>query len=222
MRVSTETKIEDIKLGSMQRPNILVAIPTLGSVPIEFVIGCMRMSMPSNGTCPLLTVKGMEIGIARNFIVEQAYKMTPRPKYIFMLGDDMIAPWNGLIELYEEMERGQWDLLTGLYYVKQEPPTPLLRRDGVGWLKAGIHFEVGEVVWVDLTGLDFTLIRTDLFEKLTKPYFKTGPTLEDDGSINNHTEDFWMMRQARKVGARIGVHTGVRIAHLDVKTGAIY
>jgi hypothetical protein len=37
-----------------------------------------------------------------------------------------------------------------------------------------------------------------------------------------HTEDVWFYDQAKNLGAKIGVHTGVRVSHLDVKTGLIY
>jgi len=223
MRVAPETKIEDITIGSHARPHIAQCLLTLGMVPIEFHIASSRLQMPMNGATPSLYAKGMEVGVARSYLAGEVCKMQPRPKYLFFFGDDMLPPWDGLVALNEEMEKGNWDMLTALYYIKQdEVPTPLVHRDGIGWMKPGVHFEVGEVVWVDLTGLDFTLIRTDIFDKISQPYFKTGPTEVKEGVVSSHTEDAWFIAKVKEVGGKVGVHTGIRVAHLDSKTGSIY
>lgn len=236
MRMPQETKIEDIELGSHQRCHIMCAVLTLGMVPIEFVVGFGRMQMPINGQVFQHIIKGMEVGKARNLAVEYMFKMPKehRPKYLFFLGDDMIPPWDGFVKLYNEMEANKWDVLTGLYFWKGEPPTPLVWRDDhIGRMVPGKDFKVGDVIWVDMTGLDFTLIRTSMLEQLEAPYFKTGPSLRtampkaigehaDPKSIVMHTEDVWFYNKVRKLGGKIGVHTGVRVAHIDVKSGMIF
>jgi len=229
-----ETKIEDIKQGSHRRCNIICNILTLGMVPIEFVVGFGRMQMPINGQVGQNVIKGFEVGQARNMAVENVMLIPKdeRPKWLFFLGDDMLPPWDGFMKLHEEAEANHWDCLTGLYFWKGEPPTPLTWRDDhIGRLLPGRDYSVGDVIWVDLTGLDFTLIRTELLEKMEPPWFKTGPTLRGDmpnqdgtdrRSIVLHTEDVWFYGKAKMLGAKIGVHTGVRVAHYDVRTGHVY
>lgn len=236
MRMPIETKIEDIELGSHQRCSIMCTVLTLGMVPIEFVVGFGRMQMPINGQIFQHILKGIEVGKARNLAVEYMLRMPKesRPKWLFFLGDDMIPPWDGFVKLYDEAEKNQWDVLTGLYYWKGEPPTPLVWRDDhIGRMVPGRDFKVGDVIWVDMTGLDFTLIRTSMLEKMEPPYFKTGPSLRtsipkssgeyvDPKSIVMHTEDVWFYNKVRKLEGKIGVHTGVRVAHIDVKSGMIF
>lgn len=236
MRLPQETKIEDIEVGSHQKCHIMIGLPTLGMVPIEFVIGIGRMQLPINGQVFQHVVKGYEVGIARNLCVEYIMKMQPehRPKWLFFIGDDMLPEWDGFVRLYEEASRNGWDCLTGMYYWKGEPPTPLIwRNDKVGRLLPGRDFKENEVVHVDLTGLDFTLIRVELLEKMSSPWFKTGPSLRKNvprpvgkytevDLIITHTEDVWFYGKARELKAKIGVHSGVRVGHLDVKTGCIY
>lgn len=237
MRIPAETKVENIQLGSHQRCCIMMGIPTLGMVPIEFVVGFSRMQTPINGQVFQYTVKGFEVGVARNMCVEYIMKMEPkdRPRWLFFLGDDMIPPWDGFVKLFEEAEQNNWDCLTGMYYWKGEPPTPLIwRNDKIGRLLPGRDFTAGEAIHVDLTGLDFTLIRVSLLERMEPPWFKTGPSLRSHipgditkytkthESIITHTEDVWFYGKARELKAKIGVHSGVRVAHLDVKTGCIY
>lgn len=241
MRMPKETKIEEIELGSHQRCHIVCTILTLGKVPIEFLVGFGRMQMPINGQVFQHIIKGFEVGRGRNMAVEHIMKMPKeeRPRYLFFLGDDMIPPWDGFVKLYEEAEAGKWDCLTGLYFWKGEPPTPLVwRHEKVGRMQPGKDFKVGEVVWVDLTGLDFTLIRVSTLEKFAErfpgqDFFRTGPSLRKGmpdvikkyalpESIVTHTEDVWFYGKLREMGCKIGVHTGVRVAHLDVNSGAIY
>lgn len=236
MRLSQDAKVEDIVLGSHQRCHFMVNVITLGMVPIEFVVGFGRLQMPVNGQVFQHIVKGLEVGHARNQCVENLLKIpkAERPKWMFFLGDDMIPPWDGFVRLYEEASKNKWDCLTGLYFWKGEPPTPLTWRDDhIGRLIPGRDYKIGEVISVDLTGLDFTLIRTSLLEEMEGPWFKTGPSLRteipknfsqfaDPKSIVMHTEDVWFYGKAKRLGAKIGVHTGVRVAHIDVKTGMIY
>jgi len=238
MRFNKDARIEEIELGSHQKCHIMVALPTLGMVPIEFVLAFGRMQMPINGQVFQHIVKGFEVGIARNLCVEYIMKMEKkdRPRWLFFIGDDMIAPWDGFVRLYEEAEKNGWDALTGLYYWKGEPPTPLVwRNDSVGRLLPGRDFGSGDVVHVDLTGVDFTLIRVELLEQMENPWFKSGPSVRGEvpgvvskytgpntDSIIQHTEDVWFYGKAREMGAKIGVHAGVRVGHLDIKTGCIY
>lgn len=236
-----ETKIEEIELGSHQRCHIMCTILTLGKVPIEFLVGFGRMQMPINGQVFQHVIKGFEVGRGRNMAVEHIMSIPKeeRPQWLFFLGDDMIPPWDGFVKLYEEAEANKWDCLTGLYFWKGEPPTPLVwRHEKIGRMQPGKDFKVGDVVWVDLTGLDFTLIRVSTLERFAaeypgQPFFKTGPSLRKGmpdsirkyarpESVVTHTEDVWFYGKLREMGCKIGVHTGVRVAHLDVNSGAIY
>jgi hypothetical protein len=196
------------------------------------------MQYPINGQIYSHIVKGMEVGEERNQCVKHLMNFTKeqRPKWLFFLGDDMLPPWDGFMKLYEEAEANKWDCLTGLYRMKQDgfPAFLTWRNDVIGRMKPNVHYKMGEVIDVDLTGLDFTLIRTSVLEKLKEPYFKTGPSLRRDipsaekygtsdrKGIISHTEDVWFYNKVREVGGRVGVHTGVRVSHLDVKSGWIY
>jgi hypothetical protein len=190
----------------------------------------MRMQFPLNCVMQSFLVKGMEVGIGRNFTAEQALKMNPRPEYILMIGDDNLPSWNSLIILYEEMKKGGFDVLGGLYYIKADeyaPPMAVMVRDEIsGYLQPGIHFTPGEVMNVDICGMDFTLIRTDIFDQLgPPPWFKTSDStdIEDEnGALGVFTEDIYFCKKVRKAGFRIGVHTGCRIGHLNMKTGEVY
>lgn len=229
-----ETKIVE---GGFERPTFLVAIPTLGTIPIEFMLAFSRLAMPQNCTASTMIVTKTEIGVARNAVAEAALNMKPRPKYIFFFGDDMIPGYDALMKLWFSMEEDQTiDVLSALYHLKQDYPIPLAWRNDVqGYLEPFKNYQPGEIVDVDVAGMDFTLIRTEVFEKIKQPWFKTGPTTPKEWEDSfgkdalkglqeyyNHTEDVFFIKKCKQAGLKIGVHTDVRVGHLYIKTGEVY
>jgi hypothetical protein len=177
-----------------------------------------------------LLVKGMEVGVARNYLCEYAMKLKNRPEYILMIGDDMLASWNSLILLYEDIKLREFDVLAGLYYMKTDEysvPMAVMAHDNIkGYMMPGVHFKVGEVVETHLCGMDFTLIRTDILEHLgLPPWFESANSKnmfdERDGGIRLFTEDAFFCKKVKEAGFRIGVHTGVKIGHMT-KWGEVF
>lgn len=216
--------------GNHRRPTFLLCIPTLGMTPIEFTIGMMRMQFPVNCQCQSFVAKGMEVGVARNYAVEQVLKMNPRPEYLCFIGDDMLPNSDSLLLLYDEMRSGKWDVLSGLYHTKartEAVSVPVMWRvDKNGPMVAGVDYQVGETVEVHVTGMDFCLIKSDIFEKLgPAPWFKTSDhsdMINSDGSLNIFTEDSFFCKNVMEKGFKTGVVTKVRVGHIDAKTGEVY
>jgi hypothetical protein len=203
----------------------------LATVPVEYLHAFARMQNPVNCSNQLISYKQMEIGVARCMAVEAILNMKVRPKYILWLSDDDLMPYDGLINLFVEMEQSWsngkkgWDVLSSLVHLKTEPPSPVMWKVGKPPMQVGKDFQVGDVVESDVANLGFGLTRPELFEEIEGPWFKTGFCKEDlpDGTdgVVMYTEDCWFFEKLRKKGKRIGVHTGVRSAHLG-KNGVIY
>lgn len=225
MKVKENTKLIH-KQGEHKRASFITVLPTFGMIPVEHHIATLRLANPMNAKSEIITIKGEEIADARNYAVQQILQRRVLPEFIFFYGDDMIPEWNALINLYKEAVDGQWDIISALYYMKQDGiPAPIMwREDMTDSLIEGIHYKLGEVVLSDVAGMDFTLIRPELFHKISYPYFKTGPTQnEETGSVWIHTEDSFFCRKCKiEAQLKIGVHTGVRVAHLDINTGEIF
>lgn len=216
-------KDAEIIVGGHKRPSFLIAVPTLGMTPIEFTMSFTRLQMPVNCVSHSMVVSKMEVGKARELVCHRAIEMQPQPEYIFFHGDDHIAPWDAAINLYAEMETGKWDVLSGLYYMKQDDvPMPIAwKREVVGPLIPYKHYQPGEVVSVDVVPMDFCFIRTEFLKQLTTPFFKTGPTMFKN-SLISHTEDVWFCEKVKAAGGKIGCHMGVRIGHIYAKTGEVF
>jgi hypothetical protein len=215
----------NVSKGSHKRPDILVAIPTLGMVHIAFHVAAQRLQVPTNAKLESMIIINKEVGEARDEVAKYVVQKPKeqRPDYIFFLGDDMLPEWNHLIMLYDIAVTENWDVLSALYYIKQDPPTPILWREGiVGTLKEGVHYKLGETVVSDIAGMDFTLIKPDILDKIEPPRFKTGPTQNETGGVWSHTEDAWFCKKVKEAGGRIGVATSVRVGHMKIDTGEVF
>jgi hypothetical protein len=220
--------------GTFWRPTFTQVLVTFGTVPVEWIHAWRNMQMPVNSASTLMSMKKMEIGVARCEAVKRILALPEheRPRYILWLSDDDLMPWNGLVTLFVEMERHpEWDVLTSIVHLKNEghPPSPVLWRWDVDHrrpLVPGQDFKAGSVVESHVANLGFGLTRPELFERLPTPYFKTGYEVRElwDGKegITLMGEDCYFFEKVRAIGGKIGVHTGVRSSHLDVRQGVIY
>ncbi len=220
-----------IAIGNHRRPTFLLGFITLGMVPIEWCMTMMRLQCPINCLMESLLVKGMEVGVGRNYLAEYAMKMKPRSEFLLMIGDDMLASWNSLLVLYEEMKKGEHDVMSGLYFMKadqySQPMAVMSRSDVEGYMVPGVHFQVGEIVPVDIVcGMDFTMIRTDIFDDLgPQPWFQSSNSRNmldtETGGLSLFTEDTFFIKKVTEAKKSVAVHTGCRIGHMT-KNGEVY
>lgn len=78
-----------------------------------------RLVIPSGVKHKTIEIWGMPVTKARNLAVEQSLKINA--KYLLFIDDDIIAPNNGLLKLYNLMEETNSLVTSGLYYKKVEP-----------------------------------------------------------------------------------------------------
>lgn len=224
----------DIKEGGFLRPTFACVLITFGTVPIEWVHAFTRMQNPVNSSSIFVSYKKMEIGVARCLAIQDILnmKVKDRPRYVLFLSDDDLMPWDGLIKLFVEMENNPyWDVLTSVVHLKNEghAPSPVMWRWDTDYRRPLIpnkDFKVGDIVECDVANLGFGLMRPSVFEKISPPYFKSGFQVETliDGrdGLTLTGEDCYFFSKLKAAGGHIGVHTGCRSSHLDVKEGVIY
>lgn len=199
-------------------PKLLIGIPTLGRpVPLEWAMAFKSMNPPINYNVNFSIIFGQEIGVARQALAEQA--VSSGCKYLFFLGDDVECPGHTLRQLIYRMEQDPTiDVVGGVYVAKAQPAAPLVFRgngQGTYW-----DWKVGEFFEVTGLGMDCTLIRVSLFERLSKPWFRT---VDKDSNIDgtpqaeSWTEDlFFLHKAAEEASARIFCDASVICPHWDV------
>lgn len=75
-----------------------------------------RLVIPAGLTSKIIEIWGFPVTKARNLAVEQA--LQHRAKYLLFIDDDIIAPNNGLLKLYELIKKTNAPAVSGLYYKK--------------------------------------------------------------------------------------------------------
>lgn len=201
-------------------PTLMIAIPTLGRpVPLQWALNFKSMNPPINFNCDFNIIMGKEIGYARNALAKAAVERGC--KYLFFLGDDVVAPPHTLRQLIYRMENHPGvDVVGGVYCAKADPAAPLVfveNGSGSYW-----DWKIGEFFPCSGLGMDCTLIRTSLFEKIPEPWFKT---VDDDSFIDGvaaaeaWTEDLFFLKRAADAGAGIFCDASVICEHHDVYAG---
>jgi predicted SAM-dependent methyltransferase len=167
-------------------------VPLAGRpVPPDWAFAFKSIGPPINFNMMHMSTVKMKVDAARNKSAEWAVEN--KLKYLFFMGDDTVPPAHVLRRFIFLMENNpEIEVLGGIYFTKEEHPMPLVfRGNGAGpyW-----DWKVGELFAVSGIGMDCTLIRTSLFSKLKKPWFKTinaDTYAEDIPKVECWTEDLY-------------------------------
>lgn len=201
-------------------PTLMIAIPTLGRpVPLQWALNFKSMNPPINFNCDFNIVMGKEIGFARNALAKAALERGC--KYLFFLGDDVVAPPHTIRQLIYRMENApNVDVVGGIYCAKADPPAPLVfNGNGAGsyW-----DWKIGEFFQCTGLGMDCTLIRTSILEKIPEPWFKTVDTdtfMDGIPGAEAWTEDLYFCKKVTDAGFGIYCDGSVICEHHDVYGG---
>jgi len=194
--------------------SILISIPSFGSLDTAFVANMNLMHVPIHRSLVRHYPRNMPVDEARTNAVEKALK--DGCEYILFRDYDVLAPPNAVNVL---MARDV-DVIGAPYLSKQKPPWPLIIKDKAPtWA-----WKYGDVVKCDAIGMGCTLIKTELFERLPKPWFSTKHGVPEGMDLNAHgkqtfTEDmFFCKRLYEELGIRPYADTSVFCVHLDLNT----
>ena len=185
----------------------LIAVPSFDTkVDVDCVKSIYDLDRPYEAHVDLEFVTGYDCAKARNDIAKKA--MDGDYDYVFMVDSDIVLPKNALVKLL----LNQTDICFGVY--------PRKYKDEIEVIKAGkpyvwvvykaeeANFE--DVVEVKAAGFGCALIDTDVFKKISFPYFKY--ETYEDGSLLS--EDYYFCEKAKDYGYTIYADFGVRCGHI--------
>lgn len=191
--------------------DIVIAVPTRGTVRTEWAAMLSGLALPINMTSILQVIPGRSVSEARNVAVQKAREVNAH--YLFFLDDDVLVPNQALRRMLHKMENEtQWDLLSGIVPVKTVPPEPCVfrgHRPGPFW-----GWTFGEFFEIDSCGMACCLIRMSAFDKIEGEPFEW--IREHDGlHIRELGEDVGFCEKLHKAGGRLLADGGLLCGHMD-------
>lgn len=214
------------KSKSYQDLSTIIVCPTRGVIPARVVQSWLGMLRPMNQKIigPLFAV-GMEVGEAYNSLFEMVINNPElsKWKYILTIEEDNMPPPDGLLKLYESMDK--YDVVQGLYWTKGEGGQPMCYGDPKVFPKNFIPQKpiVDTVIECNGLGMGFNLFKLDIFKnpELKKPWFKTVQEVVSGGA-RAYTQDLYFYENAARLGYRYACDCRVKTGHYDLQNDIVW
>lgn len=193
-----------------QKPTVLVATLTRETVTTMWARAYRLLAFPPGGD--FMFMSGAPFDHARNLCVKKCLDMGF--SHLFFLDDDIVLPWDAILRL---MNRNL-DIVSGIYYRRHPPILPVMLKDtppNPQYLGEGVTF--GDLIEADLVGAGCLLIKRHVLEAMRGPtkerWFDWRCDWFDRPEYERCSEDFAFCREAKKLGFKIHVDTGVQAIH---------
>lgn len=199
-------------------------IPTRGMIPAKVVQSLLSLATPMNQKFLRIFVEKMEVGDAYNQAIEMilANPELSKWKYVLTVEEDNIVPPDGLLKLYESMDK--YDVVSGLYFVKGE--------NGAAMIYGNVNEHPinfvpqlpipNTVVPCRGTGMGFCLFKMEMFTKIPKPWFKTLQEYAPGQGMRAATQDLYFAQEAGKFGFKFAVDCRVKVGHYSFEDDIIW
>lgn len=200
-------------------------IPTKnGSIPSQVCTAIWNLQAPMNQKFLRVTLDGKEVGEAYNEAIKGilAHPELGKWKYLLTMEWDNIPPADGLLKLYEGMDK--FDVIGGLYWTKGEGGQPMIYGDPKEFPKNFLpKLPVpGQLQECNGLGMGFTLFKLQMFRKVEPPWFKTFQEVVPGQGMRVMTQDLYFFEKAGRQGFRFACDNRVLVGHMDAETGEIW
>jgi hypothetical protein len=143
-------------------------------------------------------------------------------KYILLMEDDIIPPYDGLHRLFESIKN--FDVVSGLVWEKGEEGKPQIF--GNPKYIPGSYTHVGpenETVQPCLgVSTKYTLFKLSIFrdEKVPKPWFRIIPNHET--GKKSQIPDMYFFDNIHKLGYTVAVDTRIKVGHAEINSDIVW
>jgi len=189
----------------MSKVNVLIGISggQLARYSV-FYDSILHLATPQ-GTA-LVQAKGANIAENRNGIAEEALKIGA--EWVFYVDDDQVFAPDTLLQLLKHDK----DVVSGLYVSREAPFIPHIydKEDEREWCFPRLlkPFDGGLTGPLKATGAGCLLVRTKVFEKMEKPYWRLGQITKDGWG-----DDLNFCHRVREAGFEIWADLNVVVGH---------
>lgn len=192
---------------------ILIAVPCMNQVPAEFADNLARLTAYG---CPgykigLTTKIGSLIYTSRDDIAKEAIESGA--DYVMWFDSDMMFPQDIIQQMMVHLERDDVDIVSGLYFRRVQPFTPVLYDKLEQLEDGGIHWSTfseipAELFEVGGCGFGAVLMTTDIFIAVQNKYHQMFTPMFGAG------EDLSFCIRARDLGYRIWCDPTIPLGHI--------
>ncbi len=224
-RKNTISRLE--KGRTYQDLSTIIICPTRGNIPAKVVQSWMGLMRPMNQLVigPMFAI-GLEVGEAYNNMIEQILSNPElaKFKYILTIEEDNMPPPDGLLRMYENMDK--YDVIGGLYWTKGEEGQPMIYGDPKVMPKNFIpQLPQPETIQeANGLGMGFNLWKIEMFKdsRLPKPWFKTEQSFVPGQGTKMYTQDLYFFEKAGALGYKFACDTRVRVGHYDINSDIVW
>ena len=194
-----------------QQKKIVLGIPHTGTLPVDTVMGLLRIQ--SKYAINIQLMKSSILYISRDNLVEAALRA--QADYIMFLDSDQIIYEDTIDRLAKYLDNGE-DIVTTLIFRKDPPYQPCIFCEQIELENKQISLKYYDVENEDLTkpfyvescGLGCAMIKLDIFKNIKQPWFLPRPYTGEDISF---------MWEARQKGYKILCDPTIEIGHIGQK-----
>lgn len=199
-------------------------IPTRGMIHYKVVQSWMGLMAPMNQKFMRIFVANHEVGEAYNAGIQMVldHSDLSKWKYILTMEEDNMPAPDGLLKLYEGIEK--FDVVSGLYWTKGEGGQPMIYGDPKVMPKNFIpQLPQPETLQpANGLGMGFNLYKLSIFKKMERPWFKTVQKYTPGVGGEAYTQDLKFYENASKLGYRFACDTRIKVGHYDAVQDIIW
>lgn len=198
-----------------REPRVLIAIPSTGMFPMEFVNSLILLDKPKD--THIRYEVGSLVYAARNHLTSHALRL--RADYMLWLDSDMEFQPDTLMKLLNHAKQGK-DYVSGLYFRRGTPTSPVLAKkiewdlteDGVQHKVENLEEYPNHVFEIAGAGFGCVLTKTKLLWEVGKKFnmspFEPLPGLGEDYSLA------WRIGQ---MGIKMWCDPTIKLGHVGTK-----
>lgn len=222
-----EKSVQRVKDSKMYEDlSTIIICPTRGMFPTRVVQSWMKLLKPMNqSVAGPIFAESMKVDAAYNALIEYilGHDYLSKFKYILTIEEDNLPPSDGLLKLYESMDK--YDVVGGLYWGKGENGFPMIFGDPTNDDPLDVKPQlprIGEVQEARGLGMGFNLFKLDMFRKIPGPWFVTEEGKDENGQEQMVTQDIHFYRKAAKYGYKFACDTRILVGHYDTNADKVW
>ena len=187
---------------------ILIAVPCMDQVPFTFAQSLSTLE--KIGECKLAMKSGSLIYTSRNSLAMMAIQMDA--DFVFWLDSDMVFKSDTLVRMMDTLKKNDLDILTGLYFRRVPPYSPVLfdKLEQNGEITEFSEFNKipDELFEVGGCGFGCVLMKTDVFFDVQSKFGNMFAPMGNNG------EDVAFCIRARECGYKIYCDPSIVCGHV--------